>query len=455
MPRSVDGKLSGNPSFRGAASRKHLDYVPGKIIVKIKGDSLAPAVNTLHSGGAKLGTRVLRDMPENVLAPLQYLAANAGLRASSALFSNRTRRIAGVSVANATALSSVADSPHEELQGYTVVDADAKKINKRLLDKLSRSRAIEFSEPMPARWLAAKQGVAGADPSLNLQWGLRAIGWFNAKRPTPARSKKVTVAVLDTGVDQTHKDLSEAIAAYDHKDNGRSDLLGHGTHVAGIIAATANNSIGIAGVSSCRLSAWKIFDDEPTPDGEFYVNGELYLRALGLLPDEGCHVVNLSIGGTQQSQAEAALFRRLRDRKIVSVAAMGNEYEYGNPIEFPAAYEGVIAVGAIGETLRRASFSNTGAHIVLVAPGASILSTLPMRRSQYRTETEYEVWDGTSMACPHVAGAVAMYIAKKPTATFPSVLRALEKSCKKVPNMRGKSFTRSYGNGLLDLTRLL
>ena len=455
MPGKADRKLTGNPSFRGTTTGKRRDYVPGKLIVKIRADALAPAVGTLQSGGAKLGARVLRDMPDNVRAPLQYLAANAGMRASSALFADRSRRITGISGANAAALSSVADSPHEDLQGYTVIDADAKKIGKRLMSTLSTSRAIEFSEPMPARWLAARKKSADADPALNFQWGLRAIGWFNANNPKRASANKLTVAVLDTGIDATHKDLKKAVADYDHKGNRAPDVLGHGTHVAGIIAATANNAIGIAGVSSCRLAAWKIFDDKPAHDGEFYVNGELYLRALGLLPDQGCRVVNLSIGGGQQSQAEAALFRRLRDRNIISIAAMGNEYEYGNPIEFPAAYEGVIGVGAVGQTLRRASFSNTGAHIVLVAPGESILSTLPMRKSAYRAETAYEAWDGTSMACPHVAGAVAMYVAKHPTARSSTVLRALERSCRKVPNMRGKAFTRSYGNGLLDLTKLL
>src|SRR6185503_997865 len=231
------------------------------------------------------------------------------------------------------------------------------------------------------------------DATLSLQWGLAAIGWSAAKKPTAAQSKRIKIAVLDTGLDTTHADLRKIAVHYDHKDTSAADLLGHGTHVSGIIRANAFNGIGIRGMCTCPLAMWKIFDDTPV-HGDFYVNGENYLRALALLVDEGCRVVNLSIGGTQQSQAEALLFRRLRQRNILPVAAMGNEFDEGNPVEFPAAYPGVIAVGAISSELRRASFSNTGAHIWLSAPGHTILSTVPMLPSPYRDEVRYAQWNG-------------------------------------------------------------
>jgi len=149
------------------------------------------------------------------------------------------------------------------------------------------------------------------------------------------------------------------------------------------------------------------------------------------------------------------LFRRLRDRNIVVVAAMGNEYEEGNPTGFPAAYQDVIAVGAISSELRRASFSNTGRHIWVVAPGVDILSTVPMKKSSYREETKYASWNGTSMATPHVTGAVALYRAKKPRATFDQVANALKRTAKKLPQMRRKSFTPELGHGLVYLPSLL
>ena len=88
-------------------------------------------------------------------------------------------------------------------------------------------------------------------------------------------------------------------------------------------------------------------------------------------------MINLSIGGTESSRAEAAVFAELREAGVIPCAAMGNEFEEGNPKEFPAGYRGALAVGAVDETDRRASFSCTGAHIGLVAPGMNILSTVP------------------------------------------------------------------------------
>jgi subtilisin family serine protease len=205
-------------------------------------------------------------------------------------------------------------------------------------------------------------------------------------------------------------------------------------------------------VAGCELFVWKIFDDQPA--GNDYVNGELYLRALGLFPDTGCTAVNLSIGGEQYSQSEALLFNRLRERNIVSVAAMGNEYEEGNPTEYPAAYEGVVAVGAISAKLERANFSNTGKHIWVVAPGENILSTVPMKSSPFRPEKEYATWSGTSMATPHVTAAVALYRATRPNATAVQVANALRRTARPLNGTR-KKFTTTLGHGLVYLPRLL
>jgi subtilisin family serine protease len=320
---------------------------------------------------------------------------------------------------------------------------------------LSSSSAIEIAERMPARWAAARSPRSAADPLLNRQWGLRAIGWFQVKHPSPAAISKIPVAVLDSGVDAKHPDLESRIASYQHRSKRAEDILGHGTHVAGIIAAIANNAIGVTGVASSPLHVWKIFDDEPWEDGDYYVDGEAYLRGLGELETRGCRVVNLSLGGTEQSRTEALLFQRLQERGIVAIAAMGNEYEEGNPIEFPAAYNGVIAVGSVGITLRRSSFSNTGAHIQVMAPGEGILSTLPLRKSAERDEIEYAAWDGTSMATPHVAGAVALLLAKQPHLSASDVRRRLATRSLRLPRMKSQSFSRRYGHGLLYLPKLL
>ncbi len=451
---SNDGSVPFSARFRPPQS-KRLDFIPGKMIVKIRENALSTAAGTLKGGGAKLAMRVEKDIPESIGGPLDYLRNNAGLKFSSAVFVDKAaRKVPGLGSARLAALSSVADSPHEDLRGYTVVDVDPAKVNTRTLKTLNASRAIEFAEPMPARWLSKAPSAAATDPLLSLQWALKAIGWTPARKPTALQSKRIRIAVLDTGLDTTHEDMRHTTVHYDHKDNSATDVLGHGTHVAGIIRAVANNHIGIRGVSQCPLAIWKIFDDTPS-HGDFYVNGENYLRALGLLADFGCKVVNLSIGGTQQSQAEALLFRRLRQRNILPIAAMGNEFDEGNPIEFPAAYPGVIGVGAVSSELRRASFSNTGAHIWLCAPGDNIVSTLPMLPSPFRDEFRYAPWSGTSMATPHVAAAAAMYWAKRPTATANQVEAALARGVKKLPQMKNAAFTRELGHGLLYLPKLL
>lgn len=163
----------------------------------------------------------------------------------------------------------------------------------------------------------------------------------------------------------------------------------------------------------------------------------------------------MSLGGPHSSRPEQILIRRLLDRGVVVVAAMGNEYREGNPIEYPAAYDGVLAVGAIAENRERSDFSNTGAHIGICAPGSNILSTLPRRRSSHRTEKLYASWSGTSMATPHVAAAAALVASKHPSKSARDIATHLRTTAVTLTAMKKKARTSAYGDGLLDLTRAL
>jgi subtilisin family serine protease len=136
---------------------------------------------------------------------------------------------------------------------------------------------------------------------------------------------------------------------------------------------------------------------------------------------------------------------------------MGNEFEDGNPKEYPAGYPGALGVGAIDENDKRASFSCTGAHIGLVAPGVNILSTVPRVKASFSNTTDYDSWPGTSMATPHVTGAAALVYgntAKSKTAAD-AVVKRLTSTAKKLPGMKKKKFTQQYGSGLLDLAAAL
>jgi subtilisin family serine protease len=341
--------------------------------------------------------------------------------------------------------TSATKTPRESLRGFQLVRLKEKRLTPTQLRRLRASKAIELVEPVPNRWLAA-----GADPMNNRQWGLRAIRWFDRKRPD---AQAVRVAVLDSGIDDGHEDLKGVIEEYRHDGNTARDFLGHGTHVSGIIAAVVNNAVGIAGVANCRLQCWKIFDDPPRGSDEQRFNFGVYSAALASALDSDTKVINLSIGGEQSTETEAVIFRELRNAGVVVVAAMGNEFEEGNPTEFPAAYEGALAVGAIDETDRRASFSCTGAHIGLVAPGVNVLSTVPRQKAVFAQTTDYDSWPGTSMATPHVAGAAALLYARrdKSKAAAVAIVKRLKSTARKLPDMKKKAFTREFGSGLLDV----
>ena len=126
-------------------------------------------------------------------------------------------------------------------------------------------------------------------------------------------------------------------------------------------------------------------------------------------------------------------------------------------MNFPGPNPGVIAVGAIGKTRRRAPFSNTGPHISIVAPGKGIISTLPMKPSAARLadETQYASWDGTSMAAPHVTAVAAMILAINPDFTPAQVRERLISTATKLSAMGNKTTTDEYGHGLLNVEAAL
>jgi subtilisin family serine protease len=155
---------------------------------------------------------------------------------------------------------------------------------------------------------------------------------------------------------------------------------------------------------------------------------------------------------------------------------MGNERQQGSPISYPAAINGVIAVGATGLDDSVTVFSNSGNHITLSAPGKAIWSTLPTYAGQtgfaavigpdgqaqqgkaIRRETDYDAWDGTSMATPHVTGSIALLLANRtgrPRLSPEQVKELLQGSADKVAGMNGEPFSPDYGAGRLNLMKLL
>lgn len=434
----------------GKGATKRPAFVPGLLVVKIKEDVVAnvPEVRRITATTA----RTLH-LPEAIEKPLQILQSRNVIREVVPIFAKALSL--RPSPAHLSAMSftrSVRESENEDLRGINLLRLSPKADLSKIEKQLSGLKGIEYVHRVPARWLAhATPSATSSDPLVNRQWGLRAIRWFDTT-PLPDAST-VKVAVLDTGIDATHPDLAGRFTAYNHDGTSAVDIIGHGTHVAGIIAANPNNRVGIAGICTPELHIWKIFGDTPADDGEYYVDEVFYQRALNAARNAGVRVVNLSIGGTQRSRTEELLFRRLVQSGAVVVAAMGNEFDEGNPIEYPAAYPRVVAVGALDEASRRASFSNTGRHIALSAPGINILSALPMKTSVARKkiDTKYGAWSGTSMATPHVVAVAALIISKQPGWTPVQVANRLKATATKVPDMGGKTKTAGHGAGLLNL----
>jgi subtilisin family serine protease len=438
------------PHEHAAATRQ--EYVPGLLVVKCKTDVVAN-VPDIHA--ARLASVRTLSLPKAVEDPFQNLSQKQLIREVIPIFSRLTQgrslSVAPMSVAASFAMS-VRDSENEDLRGINMLRLSRSANLPQIEKELAGTPGIEYVHRVPRRWMSARSKSLPHDPMVKRQWNLGAIRWFNAN-PLPDAST-VKVAVLDTGVDITHPELQNIIKVYIHEGASSSDIIGHGTHVSGIISAEINNNIGIAGVCHCDLSVWKIFGDTPDPtDGEYYVDDVMYQRALNAARNAGMQVVNLSIGGTGHSRTEEFLFRRLLNAGATVVAAMGNEFKAGNPTEYPAAYPGVIAVGAIGKSNRRASFSNTGSHIVISAPGLNILSTLPMTWSAARdkSETKYAVWSGTSMATPHISAAAALIIARHPNLSPQQIADRLKSTATKLSAMGNKPHTREYGSGLLNI----
>jgi subtilisin family serine protease len=314
-------------------------------------------------------------------------------------------------------------------------------------------------------------------------WNLAKIRWQDALAlPNFKNATNISVAVLDTGIDINHPDLQEKVSSYvyEHLDlpinSSDKDIIGHGTHVAGTIAASINN-FGINGICDCHLNIWKIFDDNPDfvscREGYVYfVEPVMYRRALLDCLEKNVNVINLSIGGGEFDPYLRDLFNNLLANGTTIVAAMGNEREDGSPISYPAAYPGVIAVGATNRDDTVAYFSNSGNHITISAPGVAIWSTLPSYPGQSRFEADctsrgstlgraarreldYDAWNGTSMACPHVAGAVALLLASRGKMSSAEVKSQLIKTADKVAGMEGRNFHPDFGAGRLNLLSLL
>jgi thermitase len=287
------------------------------------------------------------------------------------------------------------------------------------------------------------------DPMLSQQWGLTRVqasqAWAIA-----APQRTVYIAIIDTGVDANHPDLSQrmrrnsngTVYGYNAQLNNANtnDFHGHGTHCAGIAAAHTGNGVGVAGVAGTapvQIMPVKVLNDQG-----FGTMSDV-ARGITWAADNGAHVLSLSLGGNAGTQQLADAVNYAWNRGCVVVAAAGNNGS--NAPFYPAFYENALAVAASDPDDRLTNFSQYGAWVDIAAPGSNILSTLP--------SNAYEAWSGTSMACPHVAGAAALIWSCAPNLTNQQLRLALENNADPVqPYWFGGI---GDGKGRLNLHRAL
>ncbi|MCC6832049.1 MAG: S8 family serine peptidase [Thermoleophilia bacterium] len=274
--------------------------------------------------------------------------------------------------------------------------------------------------------------AAATDPSWGSQWDMTTIGAPEAWDLAPG--VPVIVATTDTGVDISHPELAgrvwvntgeiaangldddhngyvDDVNGWDFRNNDAGVFDGaavdtHGTHVAGTIAASRDNGVGIAGLSStARLMPVKFMEDA---SGGTFMNGVL---AIQYAVDHGARVINASWGSSSYWQPMCDAVQAAVNRGVLFVAAAGNDgLDEGAGVAYPAACPsaGIVSVAATTGTDHLAAFSNRGATTVdLGAPGESIYSLAP--------GSGYSWKSGTSMAAPHVAGVAAMLLGRHPS----------------------------------------
>jgi subtilisin family serine protease len=264
------------------------------------------------------------------------------------------------------------------------------------------------------------------DPLYPQQWGLAKIRASEAWSITTG-SNSVIIAVLDSGVDATHPDLMNLVVPgvdLVHNDPYPVDKHGHGTAVTGVIGAETNNGLYVAGLNQrVGLMPIQVCDDFGHCPVATMAQGVIYAV------DHGARIINIS--QDCQDFGEPCYYSPLQDainyaydHGVLVVVSAGNGAQIGNPVEYPAAMDHAIAVGATTETDTLADFSSFGPYVDLVAPGVQICTTAVI--TPPFSSLGWVCFVGTSASAPLVAGVAGLMLAENPTMTADQVASILE-----------------------------
>lgn len=276
-------------------------------------------------------------------------------------------------------------------------------LNLQQISELNDSGAVEYIEVDSKRYLYAESTPYG-------------ISMVQAPLVSDAYTSNTKVCIIDTGYNYGHPDLpSSGVTGYAFSGHGSwsTDGNGHGTHVAGTIAAIGRNNIGVVGVNPSAkvgLHIVKIFNDA----GNWTTASNL-VTAIQSCKNAGAKVVNMSLGGGGSNATEQNALTNFYQGGMLLVAAAGNA---GNSsLSYPASYSAVVSVAAVDSNRNRANYSQYNSQVEIAAPGSSVYST-------YKNNS-YATLSGTSMATPHVAGVAALVWSYYPRCTPARIRTAL------------------------------
>jgi subtilisin family serine protease len=319
------------------------------------------------------------------------------------------------------------------------------------------ARRLQVVSPSRHPRRPSGSAFAPGDPLAAQQWYLTRDHAFDFW-PTPPALTPVLVGVVDTGIDLGHPEFAGKIAAAKSFVGGAADdEIGHGTFVAGEIAASLGNGQGIAGIAfPAKLLVAKVIGSDGT------IDPEIEAKAIRWEVDRGARVINLSIGAVRDpansgldtySPVEAAAVRYAVAHDVLVVAAAGNGDDAPSTpwpyASWPAALPHVLGVGALTQSGNVPAFSNRDpVYVDLVAPGVGILSTFPRALTAQRpscvdqgysdcASQEYRDGEGTSFAVPQVTAAAALLLAEDPTLTSDQISTILERSADDVTPATG------------------
>ncbi len=291
--------------------------------------------------------------------------------------------------------------------------------------------------------------VVPNDPRYSSQYGPEMMGAHQAWSVVGYGSTTIEVAVLDTGIRATHEDLAaNYIGGYDYVNNDANpnDDCGHGTHVSGTVAAVTDNAKGVAGMSQASIIHHKVLGPvgglfSVTCSGSSSDINEAIMDAA----DDGVRIISMSLGGGGYSNSGDAAVNYAWNRNVLVVAASGNDSN-SNSVSYPAAYDNAIAVGALTSSKVRASYSNGGAELEITAPGSNVESTYN------GNDADYSSLSGTSMATPHVAGALALALSCDPSLTNSQLRTLMQQTAE---DLGSNGWDNIYGHGLLRIDSLV